>query len=207
MLVAVNGNTGSNATLPNVVVTVGGVTATEIIHRDFGNGGGGGAGYVGWFRTPGLGSSITATVASDPTARLSAKVYIVTGHDPATPIGATAGARSTTNNLSTGYTSTVNNSRAFGAATDWNQRGLPTSSDMTGGSGPDAADYSGTISVLSGFKAADTTPASTAVTLNFDGGGTLATEWMHAEIEVLPATAAKSLVMQAKARRHALVRR
>lgn len=130
------------------------------------------------------GASMTVSVSQtgDPDGgRLSAKLYIVTGQH-ALPIGATGSGTSATNNITpTAYTSTADNSRGFGSATDFNALGTPASTDTE-----DAAHYSGEISVLSLFKAADTPTSGTGVTMNFDASGTGAADWGWCALEILP---------------------
>lgn len=126
--------------------------------------------------------SVRRTAGNGSTGRISVKVYVVTGADTTTPNGAVGENNSTTNNITpNAYTSTVNNSRGFGCATDWNQLGTPTSTDTE-----DGADYSGAISVISLFKAADTATSGTTVTMNFDAGGTGTAEWNWVALEILP---------------------
>jgi hypothetical protein len=132
------------------------------------------------------GASMQATCqrasGTSGTDRLSAKLYVVTGQD-ASPIGTSGSGTSTTNNLNAAiFTSTQPNSFAFVAGTDWNQLGVPTSSDLT----KDAADYSGAISVISGYKDNGATGAQTA---NLDAGGSSAAKWEWAALEILPAAA------------------
>lgn len=133
--------------------------------------------------------SVRRTAGNGSTNRISAVVYVVTGADTTTPTGATGSGHSTTNNITPNvYTSTVNNSRGFGCGTDWNQLGTPTSSDTE-----DGADYAGAISVISLYKAADTTPVSSTVSMNFDAAGTGAAAWNWTALEILPGSGTQSV--------------
>jgi hypothetical protein len=95
--------------------------------------------------------------------RISGKVYIVTGQH-ASPIGANNEADWTTNPQSLALTAT-GAGRLFGCGTDWNQTGVPVSTDVESG-----ADYAGSISVMSAYKAAD--HASGSQSIQFDPVGT-----------------------------------
>jgi hypothetical protein len=95
--------------------------------------------------------------------RISGKVYIVTGQH-ASPIGNSNTADWTTNPQSLAVTA-AGAGRLFGCGTDWNQTGTPVSTDTE-----DGADYSGAISVMSAYKAAD--HASGSQSIQFDPVGT-----------------------------------
>lgn len=132
--------------------------------------------------------SVRRTSQNEETGRLSFKVYIVTGHDLAQPIGTSfSGGDTTADMTSTLYTSTVDNSRAFGVMTDWNALGLPTSSDTE-----DAADYPSAISAMSVYKATDTALAGTTVSMNFNPFGAGLAELTYVAFEVRPSGAPSS---------------
>jgi hypothetical protein len=187
LVVNVNADTADNATNITISVSGGSLTWTNRAERDPGDAGAN-AGHASiWTAVVATGASMTVSVrrttSGGGTNRISVKVYVVTGADTSAPVGAVNEGSSGTNNLTAAaYNSTVNNSRGFGCATDWNELGTPTSTD-TG----DGADYSGQISVISAFKAADTPSSGTAVTLNFDAAGSSAAEWNWVAIEILPA--------------------
>jgi hypothetical protein len=130
-------------------------------------------------------TSVARTVTLTPAlsgVELALKLLVVTGADiTGTPVGAVGENHSTTANLTpTVYTSTVDNSRAVGIGVDASAGGSPTSSD-TGF----AWHLVGGVSGIAVYKAADTTPAATAVTLNFNGTGATRS-WNWAAIEILP---------------------
>ncbi|MBI3331950.1 hypothetical protein HYZ99_03245 [Candidatus Peregrinibacteria bacterium] len=127
------------------------------------------------------GMTVTATM-TDQAKRLSMKVYVVSGHNTVSPIGASGEGSSTTNNITPSlYTSTVSNSLGFGVAADWNASGFPSSTDEE-----DAFHVAGLVSGLSASKAASTAGAGTSVTMNFDAAGTAATKWNWVGFEVRP---------------------
>jgi hypothetical protein len=143
-----------------------------------------------WFATiasAATGVTVTATRATtDEAARdLAVKPYIVTGHDPADPIGNVwnTSNTSTTNNWSPNtYTSSVNNSRGFAVAVEWNALGAPVSTDT------ESAGHNGSsMSWLSAYKAADTATSGTVVTFNFDASGAAAAQWRAIAFEIRPA--------------------
>jgi hypothetical protein len=123
--------------------------------------------------------TVTATITNQ-NQQLSMKVYVVTGHDPSAPIGASGEGSSTTNNITpTIYTSTAAGSLGFAVASDWTGPGIPVSIDEE-----DAFFISGFVSGLSAYKAAATTAAGTPVTMNLDASGTAATKWNWVGFEV-----------------------
>lgn len=184
--VAVNGDSQSNQDI-TISVSGGSLTWSNEVERDLGDAGAQPGHSSIWKAQVVTGASMTISVrrtaGNGGTNRLSAKPYLVTGADATNPTGATGEGTSTTNNLSAAaYTSTVNNSRAIGCGCDWNQLGTPTSTDTE-----DGADYSGAISVVSAYKAADTPSSGTAVTLNFDAGGSSGAAWNWVALEIKPA--------------------
>jgi len=127
------------------------------------------------------GMTVTATI-TDQNLNFSMKVYVVTGHNTTTPIGAIGEGSSTTNNITpTIYTSTVANSLGFGVASDWNATGLPTSTDQE-----DAFHIAGWVSGLSAYKGSVTSSVGTPVTINIDAAGTGATALNWVGFEVKP---------------------
>jgi hypothetical protein len=202
LVVCVSADT--NGSGDNITISVSGssLTWTNRVEHDPGDASAMGGHASIW--TPADGSTVPAssqtvsvrrTAGNGSTGRISVKIYVVTGADTADPTGATGENHSTTNNITpNAYTSTVNNSRAFGCATDWNQLGVPTSTDTE-----DGADYSGAISVVSLFKAADTATSGTTVTMNFDAGGTGNAEWNWVALEVRPGAGGASQDVTASA--------
>ena len=163
-------------------------TWTQIVSRDPGEDAGAEGGHASaWYALKATSQPMTVSVRrtvapSCPADDLSFKVYVVTGHSTSSPIGASGEGSSVTNNFTpTIYTSTVNNSLGFGVATDWNALGLPSSTDTE-----HAAHYSGSISVLSAYKASALSPPGTAVPTNFDAFGTSAAGWNWVGFEVKP---------------------
>jgi hypothetical protein len=121
-------------------------------------------------------------------ARISCKCYVLTGGDTITPAGNTGGGESTTNAISpTLYTSSAANSLPTYCGTDWTQRGVPTSTDTE-----DAADYAGTVSVMSAYGVA-TAGSGATIAGNLDAFGTSAADWSWAAVEIKPAAVAGSL--------------
>ncbi|MBI3331949.1 hypothetical protein HYZ99_03240 [Candidatus Peregrinibacteria bacterium] len=174
------------------------LTWTEIVSRDGFESSisdGNAAAAYALLTTGRTGMTVSATSNSSKLAK-AIKVYVITGHDTSSPIGASGEGDSNTNNITpTIYTSTVNNSRGFGCADDWNALGSPTSTDTE-----DPFHLSGLISGLAVNKASDTTPSGTAVTMNFDAFGTSAAQWNWVGVEVKPAASVGGT--PAKRRRH-----
>lgn len=137
---------------------------------------------------PTLQSSITATTTG---ANIALKIWVVTGADLSSPVGATNSGSTTTNNATVAvYTSTVNNSRGFCAAGELNGLGPGATSTDTF-----AVTYLGSaVAGMSLNKAANTTPSATAVTFNMDGNGTSAADWNWAAVEILPAASVNQTV-------------
>lgn len=108
--------------------------------------------------------SVARGQESNGTDRLSAKVYIVTGQH-ASPIGNSNSADWASNPQTLSITAS-GNGRVFGCGTDWNQTGTPVSTDTE-----DGADYSGAISVMSAYKAADHASGSGSQGIQFDPVG------------------------------------
>jgi hypothetical protein len=184
----------TNGSSENITISVsdsGGLTWTNRVERDPGDAGAeAGHASIWTAEQPSSASrtvSVRRTAGNGSTNRISVKVEVATGADiGGDPIGNVAEGSSTTNNITPNtYTSSANNSRGFGCGTCWNQLGTPTSTDTE-----DGADYSGAISVVSLYKAANTPTSGTVVTMNFDAGGTGAAAWNWVALEVLPSTGA-----------------
>lgn len=165
------------------------LTWTTIVERDESDAGaseGHASAHYALLSTARTGMTVTMTSNTTENGGVAMKVFVITGHDTADPIGASGeGSANQNNTTPTIYTSTVNNSRGFGCATDWNQLGTPTSTDTEF-----AYDLAGDISGLAAHKASDTTPSGTAVTMNFDAAGTGAAKWNWVGVEVNPAATA-----------------
>ena len=114
--------------------------------------------------------TITAGLAND-TPYL--KIYRITGHDTADPIGALNEGDLTTDPQSASLTMETAGG-FFAAWTDWNQTGTPTSSDLTETGFDDAGDISGG----SGYKVT----AVGAQTGDMNSGGTPTGNWIAFEI-------------------------
>lgn len=152
---------------PNVVTPSGGsLTWTERVSRGQADATEGLASI--WTAPVVTGASMTVTLTrtsgdAGSARRVSGKVYIVTGQH-ASPIGNSNEADWTTNPQSLSITA-AGAGRLFGCGTDWNQTGVPVSTDTE-----DGADYTGAISVMSAYKAAD--HASGSQSIQFDPVGT-----------------------------------
>lgn len=113
------------------------------------------------------------------------RVYVITGHDAVTPVGADGSGTSTTNNATVnGYVSTRDGSRGIAAAVDSNGLGVPSSSDDE-----DGWNNSVGLCGMAVIKAANTSGLAT-VTFNLDAFGASTPAWDWAAIEVLPALGA-----------------
>jgi hypothetical protein len=128
--------------------------------------------------------SRTVTLTASNGAQTDMKLLVVTDANLADPVGATGEGHSTTANLTAAaYTSTVADSRAVGIAADSSSATTdPTSSDV-GFAFSQLFAHSG----IAVYKAANTGPVSSAVTLNFNGGAVTRT-WNWAAIEIKPST-------------------
>jgi len=124
--------------------------------------------------------TVTGTISGSSLANISMKVYVVTGANLSSPIGASIEGSSTANNLTTvAYTSTAPNSLGFAAGTDWSANGVPTSLDIENG-----FHSAGFISGLSAYKSSVTSPSGSPVSLNLDAGGTGAAQWNWISFEI-----------------------
>lgn len=175
--VAMDGDSGTSYSA--VVSDSGGLTWTTRVARAPGESGLSGGGVLIATATTTSAASRTVTVTrSGVTRQMSAVCYVVTGQN-ASPIGANGENNSTTNAITPSVlTSTGANSLLFVSAIDWNANGAPTSSDLTA----NAANYSGLISVISGYKVLGAAGAQTA---NLDAAGTSAAAWTWVALEIL----------------------
>lgn len=183
LVVEVNCDTNSGAGGVTIACSGGGLTWSQRVERDTGSGGTL-EGHASIHRAvvgAGGSMSIDVTRTGANAFRVSAKAYIVTGADVNSPDGQTAAGNSTTDNISPSLT-TLGAGRLFGGATDWNQ----TASDPSSTDTEDAAHYSGTISCLSVYKAADHA-AGTSQSINFDSIGA-SPQWSYVLYEVLAAS-------------------
>lgn len=113
------------------------------------------------------------------------KVWVVTGHDPANPVGQTGNGSSGSNAVTVnGYTSSRANSRGFCAASCNGSAGVPTSTDTAQG-GNVTSDV-GDFGLLAIMKAANTGSSGSVVTFNLDAAGTDATTWRWGALEIVP---------------------
>lgn len=182
-VLTIESDTAGTASLDNVDWTpvTSGLTWTNRVERDPPESSRGGHASI-W--TAPIPSSVAMTVDVSRTTggavnlRVSCKLYVVTGQH-ASPIGNVVEGDSATNNLTTSAITTTVGSLAFFAGNDWNTNGTPGSSDLT----PDAANYSGQVSVISGYKTAGTT----STTANLDAGGAGAAAWNYVGLEILAA--------------------
>ncbi len=124
-------------------------------------------------------TGMTVTVTGGG-GEIALKVYVVTGCDPATPVGATGGGTSTSNNVTVnGYSSTIAGSRGLAGAYDSSGRGTPSSTD-------DESAYSLVSSGMAVVKAANTATPGTTVTFNLDASGSAGGTWYWIAVELLP---------------------
>ena len=152
-------------------------------------GGSGNGGHASlWYRLVTTGAAMTVsathTVGGYDGGALTFKRYIVTGHDPSSPVGTNVGQNYSLNVNSitpNAYVSTTANSRAFGCATDYDNQGVPVSSTHT----VDGFQIGG-LSGMSMYKAADTATAGTTITQNMNAFGTGGTTWWWVAAEVKP---------------------
>jgi hypothetical protein len=193
LVLTVQTDSASATTAPVVAVSSSpALTWTKQAQRQAGDSGAQGGHASVWTAPVTTGQSTTVSVqhqgSTIGTDRMSCKLYIVTGHDAATPAGATGTGSSTTNSITPTLFTSQTAGVAFVAGTDWNALGAgttpPTSSDLT----RDAASYNTQIDVLSGYKTIASAGAS--VTANLDAAGTAAAAWNWAAVEVRASAAA-----------------
>lgn len=177
---------GTPATI-TVSNTVSALTWTLRVRRDWQDSSGeNGIVAVYTAATTGTGSITNTTVSAvsgQASDRGALKVYVVSGANTSSPIGAVGEGSSTSKNITpNAYVSTINNSRGFGIAEDWGADGAPTSSD-TGTSFHIASQISG----IAVNKTADTATSGSTVTMNFNGAtGTSDWQWNWVAVEVKP---------------------
>jgi hypothetical protein len=136
-------------------------------------------GAIATFTAPLLAARSGMTVSSDGVTGgyAALKVYVVTGADLSSPIGATGSGSSSTNNATvSAYTSTKAGSRGIGGAWDSSGLGTPSSTD-------DEEGFNGSQSGMAISKASNTSAAGSSVTFNLDAPpGTPSWEWVALEI-------------------------
>jgi hypothetical protein len=108
------------------------------------------------------------------------RVLVITGADTVDPIGAQAGGRGVTTNVSQTYTSTRDNSWGWLTYCDWAQKGVPT---VTGETVDSSYNPSGMITAAVIKKNSTTPTAGTSVTMSTStpNSGTQIT-WQYFEI-------------------------
>jgi hypothetical protein len=135
-------------------------------------------------RTVSVGYTLSGTGSTN---RMSAKCYVLTGVDVnGTPVDSVAAANeggSATIDLTTTSVTPGATGLLLAADTDWNQRGLFTSSDLT----IDTADYTGAISVVSGYK---TCTSGVGVTADLHAAGASAPQHKWCQVVARQAAAA-----------------
>lgn len=123
--------------------------------------------------------------------RVSGFVYVLTGVDvdgtPVDSVGANNEGGSSTNNLTTSNLTAGAAGMLICCDTDWSQLGVFTSSDLT----IDTADYSGTISVMSGYKAV----SAGTVNGNLNAGGTGSAQHKWCQIVVREAAVVAPIIL------------
>lgn len=125
----------------------------------------------------------TTVTATTNFAGIGVKVYVLTGADLASPVGATGEGSSTTNAITpNAYTSTVAGSHGIACASELSDAGVPTSTDDEAAAYVIATGLAG----MGVTKAADTATAGTVVTFNFDASGTGAATWQWCAVEIKP---------------------
>lgn len=126
------------------------------------------------------------TSAGDTQDNGGVKVWVLTGANIVTPVGASGEGSSTTNNITpTVLTTTTDGSLVIGCGEEWNALGTPTSTDEATNA---AINVSGLLSGIAPRKASVTAASGTAVTLNFDAAGSAAAAWNWCAVEILAAT-------------------
>jgi hypothetical protein len=153
------------------------LTWTRIIKRDLSDGGMGG--YAGaYYAKVGNSQTMTVNATVNMTCTVSVKVYVVTGADMNTPIGATVSGNSTSNNFSTTAYTSLTNTRGFVVASDYTPKGIPTSSDTV----VDGFSSTGNVGGLSGYKSSNTS-VSGNVSFNITAPST-GHEWNWVAFEI-----------------------
>lgn len=188
LVVCVSGDGTTSITA--TVSDSGSLTWTVRVTRDNTETTSGGCSFIATARTT---SSVSRTVsvglgAALESARKSAKLYVLTGVDvdgtPVDTVGASNEGGASTNNLTTSSVTPGATGLLVCCDTDWNQLGsYQASSDLT----QDTADYTGQISVCSGYK---TCSSGVGVTGNLNAAGTSAAQHKWTQIVVRESGAA-----------------
>ena len=125
------------------------------------------------------GITVTGRFDSDQGA---VKVYVFTGAENASPVGATGSGTTSTNNATVNaYTSTFAGSRLIAGVIEGNALGSVSSTDDE-----DAWSINLGLKGMALTKSANTTSAGTVVTINLDAAGTSAADWGWAAVEIKP---------------------
>lgn len=163
---------------PTITATdTGSLTWTNRVIRQFSESTSGGYSAIATARTTSS-TSRTVTVTNATGARqMSGKVYVLTGVDvdgtPLDSVTASNEGGTGTNNATTTSITPGANGLLIVCDTDFNELGaFETSSDLTG----ETADYAGTISVFSGYKAA-TSGVGITGNMNAAGSATAQHKW------------------------------
>lgn len=134
--------------------------------------------------------TVTATTTNNNSNAVdkytSIRVWVVTGADTVSPIGASNKNASTTNNLTTtGFTTVGASSLGFCGGSDWvAAAGATVSSDM--GANGDSFTSSGILNGYGGWKNLSTLGSS--ATFNLDAPGSAASQWTWASCEIKAAS-------------------
>ena len=128
--------------------------------------------------------TVTLTRGNTDSDSPSLKIYLLSGHDSSTILGASTASTSTTNNLTTASITPQTSGTGFGVGADYNELGLPSSSDLTNTS---TFDTSGDIAGISGYKALT---SGVGATCNLDAFGGSAAAWRYAWFEIRVAAGA-----------------
>jgi len=158
-----------------------GLTFTSRVERDGSEDTGG---HVSIWTAPVGGSpaamTITCTTSGGGTS-VTAKPYIITGHNVGAPIGANSEGSSATNAITPAFATATGAGRWFYGGVDWNALGAPTSTDTE-----NAGHFAGLISFMSVFKAADHANGSSN-NGSLDASGAGAADWNWCALEILAA--------------------
>jgi hypothetical protein len=196
LVACVDANARPNGGIGSMTNTGPALTWTKVAERSVADSGGS-RGYAGIFVAPvstAPGSmTVTATVNSavGTAAEVnepSVKVYVVTGANLASPVGAFTEGSSTANGFTTTAITTQSaNSMLFAVAIEWATALANTSSDLTFDQFADVNSHS----AISGYKTLGA--AGTSATATFDTGGTAAAEWNWVTVEIQVATAVQDV--------------
>ncbi|MGW6498541.1 phage distal tail protein [Nonomuraea angiospora] len=176
-----DGSSGTNITVSN---NVSALTWTSRVRRDTVDSGGQN-GLAAIFTAPcpaGI-TNTRVTAATNRTTGIGVKVYVFTGVDLTTPVGATGEGSSPNNAINpNAYTSTAAGSRGVACASERSDTGAPTSTDDA------AATYNGTLGLagMGVLKAANTGSSGSTVQFNLDASGGLPAEWNWCAVELMP---------------------